>query len=55
VIVEGPSRHDPGVVCGRTSSNIMVNFPGSETLVGRSVDVVITRAFTNSCRGELAA
>jgi tRNA-2-methylthio-N6-dimethylallyladenosine synthase len=53
VLVEGPSRHDAGVVCGRTSGNIMVNFPGSEDLVGRSVDVTITRAFTNSCRGEL--
>jgi tRNA-2-methylthio-N6-dimethylallyladenosine synthase len=55
VIVEGPSRHDPGVICGRTSSNIMVNFPGSEALIGSTVDVTITRAFTNSCRGELAA
>jgi tRNA-2-methylthio-N6-dimethylallyladenosine synthase len=54
VLVEGPSRHDVGVVCGRTSSNIMVNFPGDPTLQGRTVDVVVTRAFTNSCRGELA-
>ena len=52
VLVEGPSRHDEGVVCGRTSSNVMVNFPGSEDLIGRMVDVRVTRGFTHSCRGE---
>ncbi|MFT4622022.1 MAG: tRNA-2-methylthio-N6-dimethylallyladenosine synthase [Myxococcota bacterium] len=52
VLVEGPSRHDEGVVCGRTSSNLMVNFPGSEDLIGRMIDVRVTRGFTHSCRGE---
>jgi tRNA-2-methylthio-N6-dimethylallyladenosine synthase len=52
-LVEGPSRHDEGVVCGRTSSFVMINFPGSEDLVGRTVPVRLTRAFTNSARGEL--
>lgn len=52
VLVEGPSAHDEGVVCGRTGHNVMVNFPGEESLVGNTVRVRITRAFTNSCRGE---
>lgn len=54
VIVEGPSRHDEGVVCGRTSANMMINFPGDVSLVGRSVEVRVTRGFTHSARGELA-
>ena len=55
VLVEGPSAHDEGVICGRTSSNKMINFPGELTLVGRTVPVTVTRAFTNSLRGELAS
>lgn len=54
VLVEGPSRHDEGVICGRTSGFTMVNFPGELSLVGQHVDVRVTRAFTNSCRGEMA-
>jgi len=52
VLVEGPSRHDEGVICGRTSSNVMVNFPGTMSLLGQHVDVHVTRGFTHSCRGE---
>lgn len=54
VLVEGPSRHDAGVVCGRTSTFRPVNFPGGLDLVGRIVPVRITRGFTNSVRGEAA-
>jgi tRNA-2-methylthio-N6-dimethylallyladenosine synthase len=54
VLVEGPSRHDDGVVCGRTSTFAMVNFPGPEDLVGQTVPVRVTRGFTHSCRGERA-
>ena len=54
VLVEGTSRHDEGVICGRTSTFAMVNFPGSEDLVGQTVPVRVTRGFTHSCRGELA-
>lgn len=52
VLVEGLSRNDPGVIAGRTSSNLMVNFPGDESLVGQFVDVRVTRGFTHSARGE---
>ncbi len=55
VLVEGPSAHDEGVICGRTSTNKMINFPGELALVGRTVSVTVTRAFTNSLRGELRA
>lgn len=55
VLVEGPSKHDEGVICGRTSTHRMVNFPGDLSWVGQSFPVRITRAFTNSLRGELEA
>lgn len=55
VLVEGPSRHDAGVICGRTSDFKTINFPGQIELVGQSVAVRVVRAFTNSLRGELAA
>lgn len=52
VLVEGASKWDPDVVCGRTSTFKMVNFPGSLDLVGSTVPVRITRGFVNSLRGE---
>jgi tRNA-2-methylthio-N6-dimethylallyladenosine synthase len=53
VLVEGPSRHDEGVICGRTSTYKTINFPGNLSLVGQTVPVVVTRGFTNSLRGEM--
>ena len=55
VLVEGWSKHDAGVICGRTSSNVMVNFPGDVERVGELVRVEVTRGFTHSCRGEAIA
>ncbi len=52
VLVEGPSAHDDGVVCGRTSTFKTVNFPGDTSLVGQWADVRVLRGFTNSLRGE---
>ena len=53
VLVEGPSKWDESVVCGRTSSFRMVNFVGPASLVGQLVKVRILRGFVNSLRGEL--
>lgn len=53
VLVEGPSKHDPDVICGRSSTFKMVNFPGKHSMVGQTVPVRIIRAFANSLRGEL--
>ncbi|TNE92555.1 MAG: tRNA (N6-isopentenyl adenosine(37)-C2)-methylthiotransferase MiaB [Deltaproteobacteria bacterium] len=52
VLVEGWSRHDPGIICGRTGTNLMVNFPGDLSLVKKTVPVRVTRGFTHSARGE---
>ena len=53
ILVEGPSRKDPGELAGRTDCNRMVNFRGPTRLVGRMVDVEITQAYAHSLRGEV--
>jgi len=54
VLVEGPSRRNPTELAGRTANNRVVNFSGPRDLIGDFVDVTITRALSNSLRGELA-
>jgi tRNA-2-methylthio-N6-dimethylallyladenosine synthase len=56
ILVEGPSKKDPGELMGRTECNRIVNFDGGplgERLVGRMVDVRITQALPHSLRGEV--
>jgi tRNA-2-methylthio-N6-dimethylallyladenosine synthase len=55
VLIEGPSRWDPAVVCGRTSTFKMINLPGELAWTGQTVPVRIVRGFTNTLRGERAA
>ncbi|MCB9759776.1 MAG: tRNA (N6-isopentenyl adenosine(37)-C2)-methylthiotransferase MiaB [Alphaproteobacteria bacterium] len=52
VLVEGPSKWDPAVMCGRTSTFKTLNFPGGTELTGQTVPVQVLRGFTNSLRGE---
>ena len=54
VLVEGPSRKDPGELRGRTGNNRVVNFPGPAGLAGMFADVTIVEALPNSLRGALA-
>ncbi len=53
IIVTGPSKKDPNELKGRTENNRIVNFNGSEDLIGQLVTVTITEALPNSLRGEL--
>jgi len=53
VLVEGRARKDANELAGRTANNRVVNFPGSERLVGHAVDVTITAALPHSLRGEV--
>ncbi|WKB54719.1 tRNA (N6-isopentenyl adenosine(37)-C2)-methylthiotransferase MiaB [Eleftheria terrae] len=56
ILVEGPSRRDPGELMGRTECNRIVNFAGgpqAARLVGRMIDVKITQALPHSLRGEV--
>jgi len=52
VLVEGESRQKGGQLFGRTTWNRIVNFAGDAELIGRIVDVRITRAYKNSQLGE---
>jgi tRNA-2-methylthio-N6-dimethylallyladenosine synthase len=54
VLVERPSKRDPRQLAGRTGNNRWVNFDGSQALLGRFVDVLITEAMPNSLRGRVA-
>jgi tRNA-2-methylthio-N6-dimethylallyladenosine synthase len=53
ILVERPSRRDPAELAGRTENNRVVNFVGPAELIGRFVELRITRALPNSLRGEL--
>jgi tRNA-2-methylthio-N6-dimethylallyladenosine synthase len=53
ILVERPSRKDPGQLAGRTENNRVVNFDGPAELIGQFVDLRITEALPNSLRGEL--
>ncbi len=53
VLVDSRSKRRPGEVAGRTTGNTIVNFPGSESLIGTLAAVRITRAGPNSVRGDL--
>ena len=53
VLVEGPSRRDPGEFAGRTANNRTVNFAGRAGLVHGFADLKITAAKHYSLRGEL--
>jgi tRNA-2-methylthio-N6-dimethylallyladenosine synthase len=54
VLVEGPSRTDPGVLRGRTRGNKALNFTGvAET--GTLADVLVTGSTSQTLTGRLAA
>jgi tRNA-2-methylthio-N6-dimethylallyladenosine synthase len=53
VLVDRPSRKDPGQLSGRTENNRVVNFDGPAELLGDFADVLITEALPNSLRGRL--
>ena len=53
VLVEGESRQGDGQVFGRTTANRIVNFSGSNELIGQIVAVKISKVFRNSHLGEL--
>ena len=53
VLVEGMTDKE-GILTARTSGNIIVDFPGDESLVGNFADVRITKARNWILKGELA-
>ena len=53
LLVERVSKRGEGQVAGRTENNRIVNFDGSESLIGNFAEVEITEAQPNSLRGKL--
>ena len=53
VLVEGPAKRDVGSLSGRISQNWIVNFEGTEQLIGQTVAVGIEQAFPNCLAGSL--
>lgn len=53
VLVEGPSKKDPGELAGRTDNNRVVNFVGNPRQINHFVTVKITSALPHSLRGEV--
>ncbi|MBU0744802.1 MAG: tRNA (N6-isopentenyl adenosine(37)-C2)-methylthiotransferase MiaB [Gammaproteobacteria bacterium] len=53
ILVTDHAKKYPDQFSGRTESNRIVNFIGSENILGKIVGVKITEALTNSLRGEL--
>ena len=46
VLVESVNDHDPSLMTGRMSNNLLVHFPGDEQLIGKLVQVRL-----EDCRG----
>ncbi|HWQ75932.1 MAG TPA: tRNA (N6-isopentenyl adenosine(37)-C2)-methylthiotransferase MiaB [Syntrophomonas sp.] len=53
ILVDGPSKTNPEKLTGRTRTNHIVIFSGSEDLIGRQINVKITAGKTFSIFGEL--
>ena len=53
VLVEGFSKTDSEMLTGRTDGFKLVNFPGDESLIGTTVDVLIDDAKTFSLKGKI--
>ena len=53
ILVEGKSKNNDEYLQGRTRTGKTVNFPGDEVLVGKLVQVKITKARSFSLMGEL--
>ncbi|MFW5648346.1 MAG: tRNA (N6-isopentenyl adenosine(37)-C2)-methylthiotransferase MiaB [Candidatus Alkaliphilus sp. MAG34] len=53
VLVEGPSKTNPDRLMGRTRGNKLVNFDGSENLIGELVEVQITETRTFFLNGNV--
>lgn len=53
-LVESLDDHDPALMTGRLSNNLLVHFPGTEDLIGQIVDVRLTTCKGFYYLGEMA-
>jgi len=54
ILITGPSKLDPNILCGRTENNRVTNVAAEPSLIGKMVDVIITEVKSNSLVGDLA-
>ena len=52
VLVDSESKKRPGSMAGRSSENMLVEFPGTPDLIGSFVDVKITDSYSGMISGE---
>ncbi|MFV9996549.1 MAG: tRNA (N6-isopentenyl adenosine(37)-C2)-methylthiotransferase MiaB [Arsenophonus endosymbiont of Dermacentor nuttalli] len=53
ILVEGPSRKNIMELSGRVENNRVVNFEGTQDMIGKFVDVEIVDVYANSLRGKV--
>ena len=53
VLTDGESRKRPGMLTGRSSENMLVEFPGTPEFIGTFVNVKITESHSGMVSGEL--
>lgn len=53
VLVDGPSKNNPQMLCGYTKHNMLVNFEGSINDIGKLINVKITKAYSWHLLGEI--
>jgi tRNA-2-methylthio-N6-dimethylallyladenosine synthase len=53
LLIEGKSKNSENDLTGRTSSWKIVNFKGDQGIIGKLVDVKITKSYLHSLRGKL--
>ena len=51
VLCDSESRKRPGMMTGRSSENMLVEFPGTADLIGTFVDVMITESHSGALSG----
>ena len=53
VLVEGPSKKDPNILTGVSEANKIIHFVGDKSLIGKIVNVKITKNHVYSLVGEM--
>ncbi len=53
ILVDGYSKNDASILTGRTDSNKVVNFQGTEDLVGKMINIKITEEHKWYLKGEI--
>ncbi len=53
ILVDGYSKNDKTILTGRTDSNKVVNFYGTENLIGKMIDIKITEEHKWYLKGEI--